>query len=408
MPAVTEVEATSGAVVTVPPQLDGPRLSTRRQAPGATILVVDDSPVNLQVLVRTLQGSGHRILVARDGQTAIDIVRRVKPELVLLDVMMPGMDGFDVCRLIKDDPAVDDTVVIFLSALGEVSDKVAGLTLGAVDYITKPIQADEVLARVDTHLTRQYLERELRQSRDRLNRELETAAAMQRCILPQSMPVDPGVEFAAYYRTSRHAGGDYYDVMDLGAGRFGLLVADVSGHGARSAIVMAMLRTVVHTLADRDDPSAVLQHVNEHFRYLWGGSIFATAFYAVLDTRRRVLRAACAGHPAPLLIHRGATMAEPLAVEAVRPLLLMDLGVVPSTEYQLEPDDRLLLYSDGVTDRESPDGTMFDEARLVCAAANAASLEPSAMVERLVADINAFSEGREPNDDQTLLLMKVR
>ncbi len=375
--------------------------------PSATILVVDDGPVNLQVLVRTLHGSGHRILVARDGLTALDIIRRAKPDLVLLDVMMPGMDGFEVCRLVKDDPVTAETVVIFLSALDDVTDKVSGLQLGAVDYITKPIQGDEVLARIQTHLTRLYLERELRRSRDRLDRELESAAAMQRRILPQTMPTDARVDFAAYYRTSRHAGGDYYDVLDLGDGRYGILVADVSGHGAPAAIVMAMLRTIVHTVCQKDDPSAVLRQINQHFSYLWGGGMFATAFYGVLDVNTGTLRAACAGHPAPLLLRRDCTCAEPLTLNGVRPLLLMDIGDVPTTDHLLAPDDRLLLFTDGITDREAPDGTMYDEARLVASLADAASLEPQAMIDRLIADVNAFSGDHEPNDDQTLLLLRV-
>ncbi|MGH9370728.1 MAG: response regulator, partial [Vicinamibacterales bacterium] len=238
-------------------------------APRSTILVVDDSPVNLQVLVRTLQGSGHRILVAKSGGTALEIARRTRPDLMLLDVMMPDIDGFDVCRAIKAQPETQDTIVIFLSALGDVSDKVSGLRLGAVDYVTKPIQAEEVLARVATHLTRQYLERELRRSRDYLDRELESAAHMQRLILPPAMPVHRFVNFAAYYRTSRHAGGDYYDVLDLGSDRYGVMVADVSGHGAPAAIVMAMIRAVLHTHPSPDDPPAVLHHLNRHFRYLW-------------------------------------------------------------------------------------------------------------------------------------------
>src|SRR5215207_7795298 len=136
--------------------------------PLSTILVVDDTATNLQVLVRTLERTGHRILAAKDGPTALDIARRAQPDLMLLDVMMPGMDGFEVCRVLKAEPAIQNTVVIFLSARGEVADKVSGLELGAIDYITKPIQGEEVLARVEAQLSRQQLERELRKSRDRL------------------------------------------------------------------------------------------------------------------------------------------------------------------------------------------------------------------------------------------------
>ena len=112
--------------------------------------------------------------------TALEIARRATPDLVLLDVMMPVMDGFEVCRALKAQPETRDAAVIFMSARGEVSDKVSGLELGAVDYITKPIQAEEVLARVAAHLSRQHLERALRESRDRLDRELAGAARMQR------------------------------------------------------------------------------------------------------------------------------------------------------------------------------------------------------------------------------------
>ncbi len=374
--------------------------------PQATILIVDDTAVNLQVLVRTLQGSGHRILAAKDGATALEIARRARPDLMLLDVMMPEIDGFEVCRILKADPEIRDTVVIFLSALGEVSDKVSGLKLGAVDYITKPIQAEEVLARVETHLTRQYLERELRRSRDRLDRELAGAAGMQQLILPCAMPSHESVGFASYYRTSRHAGGDYYDVLDLGGDRYGIMTADVSGHGAPAAIVMAMIRAVLHTYSAPDDPSAVLLHINRHFRYLQNRGIFATALYGVLDAGRRTLRLSCAGHPAPLL-GRGSGSVSPIEVDAVVPLLLMELDDVPYVERELRPGDRLVFYTDGVTERQRADGTMYDESRLMSTLAEAAALTPAAIVECLVADLETFAGGHEPHDDQTLLVIGI-
>ena len=135
----------------------------RRRRAGATILVVDDSPVNLRLVVRTLEGRGYRLLAAKNGRAALDIARRVHPDLILLDVMMPELDGFEVCRALKGDPATRDAIVVFLSALGEVTDKVTGLELGASDYITKPIQPEEVIARVANHVARQQLEREVRQ-----------------------------------------------------------------------------------------------------------------------------------------------------------------------------------------------------------------------------------------------------
>lgn len=375
-------------------------------APPATILVVDDSPMNLQVLVRTLQGNGYRILAARSGAAALDIARRARPDLILLDVMMPEMDGFEVCRAIKADAGIGGTTVIFLSALGEVSDKVAGLHLGAVDYITKPIQAEEVLARVANHLTRQYLERELRQSRDRLERELASAASMQRLILPAAMPHHPAAAFAAFYQTSRHAGGDYYDVLDLGADRFGIVVADVSGHGAPAAIVMAMIRAVVHSSSScAHDPAEVLHHLNRHFRYLWETAMFATGLYAVFDAKARVLRIACAGHPPPLLVEAAGGQVAPLGIDPVIALLWGELGHVPVSEHTLRPGDRVVFYTDGITERESPDGSMFDLDGLVASLSAIGPAAPRAIVDRIVADLDTFAGGHEPGDDQTLLVV---
>jgi len=373
--------------------------------PPATILVVDDSPVNLQVLVRTLHGTGHRILAARDGRAALDIVRRARPDLVLLDVMMPDMDGFEVCRTLKADPGTQETVVIFLSALGDVADKVAGLQLGAVDYVTKPIQADEVLARIANHLTRLRLERELRASRDRLDRELESAGRMQRLILPPSLPSVPGIEFAASYQTSRHAGGDYYDVLTLGPGRFGLMVADVSGHGAPAAIVMAMIRAALHSHPDsHGDPAAVLQMLNVHFEYLWDSAMFSTAIYAVVDTERRELHCACAGHPLPLLVREGAAVS-PLAVDAVPPLLLMPLDHIPTTRVTLAQGDRVVFYTDGITERLDGQEHMYELERLVGLLDRSGGVPATALVERVIADVSAFAAGHESEDDQTVVVV---
>jgi phosphoserine phosphatase RsbU/P len=376
-----------------------------RPPPTATILVVDDSPVNLQVLVRTLQSSGHRILAARSGRAAIDIATRAKPDLILLDVMMPDMDGFEVCRTLKSRPDTRDAVVVFLSALGEVSEKVAGLRLGAADYVTKPIQAEEVLARVATHLTRQYLERELRRSRDRLDRELANAADMQRQLLPRAMPQHPGVEFAAFYQTSRHAGGDYYDVIPIGPHQFGVMVADVSGHGAPAAIVMAMIRAVLHTFPGSPvHPPAVMNHINRHFQFLWDTAMFATAIYGVLDVQRRTWRSTCAGHPAPLLVRAGHGTS-PLPSERTQMLLFSDLDAVGCNDQALHPGDRIVLYTDGITDRQAPDGTLFDEDGLISVLDRVAASAPASMVERLMIDLEAFAGGLEAEDDQTVLVI---
>ncbi len=125
------------------------------------ILLVDDNTTNLQILHQTLDGRGYRLLIAKNGESALAITHEVKPSLILLDIMMPGMDGYEVCRRLKADPETKEIPVIFLSALDDTANKVKGLDLGAVDYISKPFQAEEVIARVNTHLTISSLKKSL-------------------------------------------------------------------------------------------------------------------------------------------------------------------------------------------------------------------------------------------------------
>ena len=134
-----------------------------------TILLVDDNPTNLQVLYQTLEGHGYKLLIAKNGEDALKIAAKIKPALILLDIMMPGMDGYEVCKRLKSDPELTPSTVIFLSALDDAKDKIKGLKLGAVDYITKPFQFEEVIARVDTHIKIRQLEKDLAEK----NRQLK-------------------------------------------------------------------------------------------------------------------------------------------------------------------------------------------------------------------------------------------
>ena len=149
--------------------------STTDQKEPERILLVDDNPTNLQVLFQTLEGQGYKLLIAKNGEDALKIARKARPHLVLLDIMMPGLDGYETCQKLKEDPETRDSAVIFLSALDDTQDKVRGLQQGAVDFITKPFQGEEVLARVDTHLTIQRLKADLEARNDALKHELNVA-----------------------------------------------------------------------------------------------------------------------------------------------------------------------------------------------------------------------------------------
>ena len=153
---------------------------TPEAAHGPQILLVDDNPTNLQVLYQTLDGRGYRLLAAKSGKDALSIAERVLPDLIMLDVMMPEMDGFETCARLKAHPRTRDSAVIFLSALADSGDKVRGLELGGIDFVTKPFQAQEVIARVKTHLTLRDLQNQLRRRNEELEHELTVAQELLR------------------------------------------------------------------------------------------------------------------------------------------------------------------------------------------------------------------------------------
>ena len=239
------------------------------QTTSATIPVVDDSPVNLRLVVRTLEGRGYRLLAAKNGRAALDIARRVHPDLILLDVMMPRLDGLRSmpCAEGRSRHARRDRRV--LSALGEVTDKVTGLERGASDYITKPIQPEEVIARVANHVARQQLEREVRRSRDRLERELSQVPA--RCVASCRQRCPRG--WARPCRLLPHQPLRRRRLLR----RVRASRRPIRRHrrrrvraGAPSAIVMAMIRAAVHAFPGfACDPAEMIRYLNRHFEFLW-------------------------------------------------------------------------------------------------------------------------------------------
>jgi sigma-B regulation protein RsbU (phosphoserine phosphatase) len=244
-----------------------------------------------------------------------------------------------------------------------------------------------------------------------LDRELQTVGEIQRSLLPQALPSIPGFELAAHYETSARAGGDYYDFFPLDGGKWGLFIADVSGHGTPAAVLMAITHAIAHAQpGTHTPPPALLAHLNERLsRSYTRNGTFVTAFYAVLDPHERTLRYARAGHNPPRLVRDGGVI--PLNQTGGLPL-----GIVPEQSFAeaivaLDRNDLLLLYTDGVTETMTPpdrDGsrTMFgverlDDLLLACGCAS-----PAECITRVRAKLATFSENRPPADDRTLIAIR--
>lgn len=219
-----------------------------------------------------------------------------------------------------------------------------------------------------------------------------------------ALPSHPRLQFGQFHRSGWLAGADYLDVLNLGGNRFAITMAEVSGPGAATAA--AELRAVVRGNAGRhDDSAALLNHMNQYFQDLENEAVVATGICAVIDTRRRTLRLACAGHPAPLLAREG-TGVTPLRVHHTTPL--GDSGLILTSEFDLSSGDRLLFYTNGITSRESAGRGRYDVERLTSALQKTRELSPAGAVDRLAADVEQFGSDHAPDNDQTLLMVAYK
>jgi len=373
-----------------------------------SILLVDDQPANLQLLMHTLKRLECRLLVAKNGETALTIAKKARPDLILLDIMMPGIDGFEVCRRLKSDEDTQKIPVIFLSALDDTGDKVRGLQLGAVDYVAKPFQPEEVIARVNTHLTIHRLSREVQRQRDELEHELQIVSQIQRYLLPEHLPQIDGLKIAVHYETSRYAGGDYYDILELPNGLLAVLVADAEGHSAPATVMMGMTAALFRSCSTfLDKPDRMLAYLNENICKMNMES-YVTAIYAVYDPRTRKLKIARAGHPLPIRYRPSEKKATEMPCEGVFLMGFEPYSHVPITETALQPGDRLLFYTDGITDRaggETED--LYGTDRLIRQFSAAVLNDPADILTAIVDDLTHFAGNRPADDDQAMLTIVV-
>ncbi|AMV40730.1 PP2C family protein-serine/threonine phosphatase [Planctomyces sp. SH-PL62] len=253
------------------------------------------------------------------------------------------------------------------------------------------------------------LNERLKQAYDVVDRELRVVADIQRSLLPKKLPAIPGVELATFYRTSQWAGGDYYDFFPLPDGRWGFMIADVSGHGTPAAVMMAILHSLVHGHpGNPDPPAALLKHVNDRLTasYTADNEVFVTAFYGIYDPATRKFTYACAGHNPPRI--RRCSEGTVLSLEDVGgpPLGLFPDLAFDESSVTLVPGDVLVLYTDGVTEAMNARGDQFTLERLD-AILGRCSLPAKQMVDAILDAVDAFTGPIDPYDDQTLVVAKV-
>jgi sigma-B regulation protein RsbU (phosphoserine phosphatase) len=377
----------------------------REDAP--LVMVVDDDKFIRQIMQRHLTKVGFRLAIANDGKHAIELLESLRPEIIISDWEMPEVDGLDLCRWVRSSEDLRDTYYILLTAKDRVEDKTLGLDIGADDYITKPFQGPELVARVRSGLRLRGVQQELSKAYRTLDDEFQVLANLQRSLLPHPLPTVDSYEFSAHYSPSSRASGDYYDFIPLTKMHMGILVADVSGHGAAASMVMAIMRVVMRAFAQELlSPGGALSVVNNVLVQHVPSDQFATAFYGVLNLRSNKFVYSSAGHNPPLLFRAESKTVEELPNTGGVPLKILPDVRYEESEVQLGPGDHLLLYTDGLTEAFAPDREMFGEKALSDLVARYGVEPPDVLVQEIWRSLHAFVRTEPFHDDVTLVSIR--
>jgi phosphoserine phosphatase RsbU/P len=308
-----------------------------------TILVVDDNRVNVRILEQALIKTGYHVLSAAEGSTARELAARGQPDLILLDIMMPGEDGFEVIKQLKNGSSTAHIPTIFLTSRNELDAKMNGFELGAVDYITKPFHVQEVLARVRLHLRLSVATNSLiKHQAEKLGQIREAQSAM--LVEPEDLPE---ARFSVHYRSLLEAGGDFYDVLPVSEGIFGYFVGDLSGHDIATGYMTSAVKALLaQNCIPIYQPHESMRMINNVLLEILSDGKFMTACYALLNRKSNQMTLVSAGHP-PAIYHP--KDGDPIPIKIAGDVLGAFKDVCFGVQkIRVSPGDRFYLYSDGL------------------------------------------------------------
>jgi sigma-B regulation protein RsbU (phosphoserine phosphatase) len=395
-------ETPAAAALTLP-QVEAPAVA----AAHGSILVVDDNEINRDMLTRRLARLGYEMQSAPGGREALELLQEQRVDLILLDVMMPDMDGYEVLRRLKSDRAQREIPVLMISALDELDSVVRCIELGAEDYLFKPFDPVLLRARIGACLEKKRLRDEIMRHVQRIERELEFARAIQLSMVPTDFPqptAELPLEVYATLQPAREIGGDLYDCFWITARHLCVVVADVSS----AALYMALTKTAVRLLAapqsESRAPSAaeLVAKVNDELCRQNPYAMFVTLFLCIVDAGTGSLSWCNAGHNPPYLLTPDGTLTK-LAGGRNLPAGVLDEFSTVSDEGQLAAGGSLFLYTDGITEAANAAQEFFGEERLESALRSYARSGPEDLVVSVLKEVRAFAGAAAPSDDIAML-----
>jgi serine phosphatase RsbU (regulator of sigma subunit) len=342
------------------------------------ILIVDDHPANVEILQMRLAANNYEIITAADGEEGLAMARDAQPDLILLDIMMPKMDGIEVCRHIRADASLPFMPIIMVTAKADSKDIVAGLEAGGDEYLTKPVDHAALVARVKSMLRIKGLHDTVLEQSAQLKAQLETASQIQSLFWPKIPELQAGGHIWAKSDPAGYVGGDLYDVIPLPDDSLLVYVADVSGKGVPAALIMAALSTNIRSEALlQSEVDKLLETVNNTLHSLTSEE----GFFATI------------------------VLGGPSGIGDLPQLKGISIGVTPDVHFEkkeisLSPGEAVLFFSDGVIEAENENQELFGNGRLIDYIKNA---KGPPWGKGLLDLISRWRGNAKANDDLTVL-----
>jgi sigma-B regulation protein RsbU (phosphoserine phosphatase) len=369
------------------------------------VLIVDDVKANVDILVQALSRE-YKLSVALGGHQALDAVGRSAPDLVLLDIMMPDLDGYEVCRRLRAAEVTRELPVMFLSSLEDVKDKAHGFEVGGNDYLTKPFEVLEVKARVRSLLKAKSYADAVKAAAER---DLRIAREIQMGLLPASIAIQveaSGLDVDAVLEPALQVGGDLYEVLRLGPDRVLIAVGDVSGKGIPAALFMAVTMTLLRSLARQSHaPAEILQRLNDDLLAQNPRGMFVTMQCLLFDRAAQSVTCASAGHhgAAHLVPNQAPRMVFP---ESGRVLGLMPAGPIPSETLRFQRGESLVLFTDGVSEAFDVEQELFGEPRLLAHLGASPGATAREITMGVLDAVRRHAAGAKQSDDVTVVAVR--
>ncbi len=402
------------------------------------ILVVDDNRMNRIKLSRGLEIQGHRVALAENGMQALKLLKEQVFDLILLDILMPEMDGYQVLEELKIDPELREIPVIVISAIDEMASVIKCIEMGAEDYLPKPFDAVLLKARIGAALEKKQLQDKERLYAKSLERDLEIGRQIQSSFFPESLPQIDGWEIVAHFQAARQVSGDFYDAFKLANDSgVGFVIADVCDKGVGAALFMGLFRSLIRAFSELHygmglpelldegvgDPShrnkeaqqlidfnhsraleIIISHTNNYIASTHGkANMFATLFWGIVEPESGMLFYINCGHESVAVVESKGIRT---TLEPTGPAVgMMPDMVFEAKRIEIYPGEFLVAFTDGITEARDAGGELYGEDKLM-QLLNLPAESAEDMLSRITTSLAAHTAGAEQSDDITMMIIR--